>query len=128
MTIFVLAFINLTSLLRESILFISDLKRPRLLLHGVIQEMNPCVTPRGNLPYLPFIFALFQLTSRAIQFSFLALSDIFQSGFWTSDNIEGHSVHSNQIQGYEKYCCNVQLCSFSSKPFPQRFVFAAYHR
>ena len=60
--------------------------------------------PCGNLPHLPFIFALCQLLARTIPFSFPLLSDIFQSGFRrNSDDIKGHSVHSNYIQGYEHY-------------------------
>ena len=35
----------------------------------------------------------------SIPFFFLLLSDIFQSGSWTSDEIEDCSVHSNHIQG-----------------------------
>ena len=134
--------ITLTSLPCESILFIPDLPRPRLLLHGVLREMwllclavVPMCHPFGNLPHLPFIFALWQLFARAIPFtflffSFLLHSDIFQSGFWTSDEIEDYSVHGNHIQSYEQYCCDVQLCCFSSTPFSRRLVhvFAAYHR
>ena len=49
----------------------SDLPRPRLLQHVVIREiLQPCVTPRGNLPYLHFTFASCILTSRAIPLSF----------------------------------------------------------
>ena len=101
------------------ILFIPDLPRPHLLLHGVIREMwllclanvhmcHPC----GNLPHFSFIFALCQLLARTIPFSFPLLSDIFQSGFRrNSDDIKGHSVHSNHIQGYEHYV------AFPASPF-----------
>ena len=45
-------------------------------------------------------------------FSFPLLSDIFQSGFRrNSDDIKGHSVHSNHIQGYEHYV------AFPASPF-----------